>query len=86
MGVKKSTQNDFVYGELGRASLKNDILIMIINYWLNILESERIKYIKYAYILMLTGIENKPDRVNRASKLRDILSNLGFYEVCLTRG
>ena len=86
MGVKKSTQNDFVYGELGRASLKNDILIMIINYWLNILESEPIKYIKYAYNLMLTGIENKPDRVNWASKLRDILSNLGFYEVCLTRG
>ena len=30
---------------------KNDIFIMIINYRLKILESEPIKYIKYAYNL-----------------------------------
>ena len=28
---------------------KIDIFIMIINYWFKILESEPIKYIKYAY-------------------------------------
>ena len=86
LGVKKSTQNDFVYGELGRVSLKNDIFIMIINYWFKILESEPIKYIKYAYNLMRTSVENKPDCVNWASKLRDLLSNLGFYEVWLNQG
>ena len=86
LGVKKSTQNDFVYGELGRASLKNDIFIMIFNYWFKILESEPIKYIKYAYNLMLTSVENKPDCVNWASMLRDLLSNLGFYEVWLNQG
>ena len=53
----------------------------IINYWFKILESEPIKYIKYAYNLMRTSVENKPDCVNWASKLRDLMSNLGFYEV-----
>ena len=86
LGVKKSTQNDFVYGELGRVPLKNDIFYMIINYWFKILESEQIKYIKYAYQLMMTDIENKPDSVNWASKLRDMLSNLGFYGVWVNQG
>ena len=31
---------------------------MIINYWFRILESEQIKYIRYAYQLMMTDIEN----------------------------
>ena len=30
---------------------KNDIFIMIINYWFKTLESEPIKYINYAYKL-----------------------------------
>ena len=59
---------------------------MIFNYWFKILESEPIKYIKYAYNLMRTSVENKPDCVNWASMLRDLLSNLGFYEVWLNQG
>ena len=59
---------------------------MIINYWFKILESEHIKYVKYAYQLMMTDIENKPDCVNWASKVRDLLSNLGFYGVWLNQG
>ena len=86
LGVKKFTQNDFVYGELGRVPLKNDIFYMIISYWFKILESEHIKYIQYAYQLMMTDIENKPDSVNLASKLRDLLSNLGFYGVWVNQG
>ena len=40
LGVKKSTQNDFIHGELGRVSLQTSILYSVINYWFKILESE----------------------------------------------
>ena len=46
----------------------------------------KIKYIKYAYQLMMTDIENKPDCVNWASKVRGLLSNFGFYGVWLNQG
>ena len=59
---------------------------MIINYWFKILKSEQIKYIKYAYQLMMTDIENKTDSVNWASELRDMLYNLGFYGVWVNQG
>ena len=51
-----------------------------------ILESEHIKYIKYAYQLMMTDIENKPDCVNWALKLRDMLLNPRFYGVWVNQG
>ena len=86
LGVKKSTQNDFVYGELGRVTMQNGIFYSIISYWFKILESEQTKYINYAYKMMLADIENKPDCVNWASKLRDLLANLGFYGVWVNQG
>ena len=86
LGVKISTQNDFVYGELGRVTMQNGIFYSIICYWFKILESEQTKYINYAYKMMLADIENKPDCVNWASKLRDLLANLGFYGVWVNQG
>ena len=35
---------------------------------------------------MMTDIENKPDCVNWASKVRDLLPNSGFYGVWLNQG
>ena len=35
---------------------------------------------------MMVNIENKPYCVNWASKLSDLLSNLGFYGVWLNQG
>ena len=43
LGVKRVTQNDFVYGELGRVSLQVTIHLSIIKYWLKILECENVK-------------------------------------------
>ena len=36
--------------------------------------------------MMRADIENKPDSVNWASKLRDLLANLGFYGVWVIQG
>ena len=58
LGVKKSTPNGFVYGELGRVTMQNGIFYSILSYWFKILESEQTQYINYAYKMMLADIEN----------------------------
>ena len=58
----------------------------IISCWFKILESEQTKYSNYAYKMMLADIENIPDCVNWASKLRDLLAYLGFYGVWVNQG
>ena len=44
--VKKSTQNDFIYGELGRLPLQKVKQYDIVKYWIKILHSEDTKYIE----------------------------------------
>ena len=58
----------------------------IIAYWFKILEAQETKYIKFAYQLMLNDIENKPSCVNWASKVKFLLSSLGFNEVRINQG
>lgn len=86
LGVKKTTQNDFVYGEFGRIDYKTKRYLLIIKYWFKILNSHEIKYIKLVYKLMLSDIEVNPNVTNWASLVRDILVSLGFNEVWLQQG
>ena len=79
LGIKRTTQNDFVYGELGRVTLQVNIFQSIIKYWLKIVECENTKYLKFAYEFMLSDLERKPNTVYLASKVKDLLSSLGFY-------
>ena len=81
LGIKRSSQNDFVYGELGRAQLQNNVFFSVVNFWFEILEAEENKYIKLAYQLMMNDIENKPNCLNWASVVKQLLSTLGFHEV-----
>jgi len=37
LGIRTQTQNDFVYGELGRFPLQTNIIISIIRYWLKVI-------------------------------------------------
>ena len=77
---------NFVYGELGRVTLQVNIFQSIIKYWFKILECENTKYIKFAYELMLSDLCRKPNTVNWAFKVKDLLSSMGFYEVWLAQG
>ena len=86
LGVKRVTQNEFVYGELGRVSLQVTIHLSIIKYWLKILECENVKYIRYVYDFMLSELERKPNTVNWASNVKDLLSSMGYYEVWIAQG
>lgn len=81
LGVKQSTQNDFIYGELGRIDYQSRRYVSIIKYWLKVILSDENKYIKQIYNMMLSDIEAQPLKTNWASRTRDLLSRLGFMEV-----
>lgn len=86
LGVKKATQNDFVYGELGRTNFITKRYFMIVKYWFKILFSPENKYIKMIYNLMLLDLEQLPHKLNWASLVWHLLMSLGFYEVWLQQG
>ena len=81
LGIKKTTQNDFVYGELGRVSCRTQRLYNTIKYWAKILTSNDNKYVKRIYNLLKDDLELMPNKINWCSLLRDLLSSLGLYEV-----
>ena len=70
---------------MGKVPLQINIFHAIIKYWFKILESDSTKYIRYAYELMLSDLHRKPNTVNWAPKVKDLLSSLGFYGVWLTQ-
>ena len=76
--VKRSTQNDFVYGILGRYNLAS-----IIRYWLKVLISNENKYTKIIYNMLKADADIYPNKTSRATLVRDLLSSMGFYEVWL---
>ena len=83
LGVKKSTQNNFIYGELGRTDYQTKRHFFIIKYWLKIVNSAGRKFITYIYNSMLADIEENDRQINWALLVKRLLSNLGFYEVLL---
>ena len=83
LGVKKTTQNDFIYGELGRISFHCRHVFNIIKYWIKIISSKESKYISRIYKLLKNEFEVHQNIVNWCSQLKNILSSLGFYEAWL---
>ena len=65
LGVKKSTQNDFVYGELGRTPMIVMRHMRIIKYWLNIVMGNKSPYVAglYHFFMRQVDINNKPSWV-----------------------
>ena len=86
LGFKKSTQNEFVYGELGRTTLITKRYLVIVKYWFKILMSNDNKYINLIYRMILSDMESRPSTVNWASLVKHLLLSLGFYEVWLAQG
>ena len=84
--MKKTTQNDFVYGELGRTNYQTTRYLLIKKYWFKILLSDDRKYIKIIYKEMLNDCDMVPNTVNWVSLVRHLLLSLGFYEVWMQQG
>ena len=72
LGVKESTQNDFIYGEYGRPWLLHKRQYFIIKYRFKILNCSENKYIKYIYKMMLADFEEYPNKTNWAYLVKDL--------------
>lgn len=62
LGVKQTTQNDFINRELERLNYQSQRYINIINYlyWLKVIHCQDRIYIKSIYNMMLNDLEVKP--------------------------
>ena len=45
LGVKMQTQNNFVYGELGKVTSRNHGLVSVYRYWFKVIQRDDAKYI-----------------------------------------
>ena len=84
LGVKKTTQNDFIYGELGRTSFQVKRYYNIIKYWTKILISDDNKYINKIYNMLKREAEEN-QCVNWCVLLRDLLGSLGLNYVWISQ-
>ena len=78
LGVKQCSQNDFIYGELGRTSFQTKRYLMIIKYWLKIVLCPESRLIKIIYNMMLNDMESMPHKENWAKLVKQLLGCLGF--------
>ena len=86
LGVKTSTQNDFIYGEFGRTDYYSRRLYRIIKCWSKIIHADNRKNVKLIYNLMLYDITERPHVKNWVSLVKNLLSNLGFFHVWVAQG
>lgn len=84
--VKTSTQNDFVYGELGRTDFYTRRIYIAIKYWLKVIASDQRKYIQVVYKMMLNDLETNYRITNWAQLIKIALTNLGFAYVWIAQG
>ena len=85
LGVKQSTQNSFIYGELGRIPYQIQRYFSIIKYWFKVINKDENKYVNAIYKMMLRDLEINDRKINWAILVRNLLSNLGFFEVWLNQ-
>lgn len=73
LGVKQTTQNDFIYGELGRIDFQSQRYINIIKYWLKVVQSDNRKYAKLIYDMMLNDLEIRAQKQNWALSVKKLI-------------
>ena len=86
LGVNQSTQNSYIYGKLGRIPYQIQRYFSIIKYWFKVINKDENKYVNAIYKMMLRDLEINARKINWASLVRNLLSNLGFFAVWLNQG
>ena len=76
LGVKQTTCNVAVYGELGRYPLYINRYVIIIKYWLNLIHSDNI-LLKYVYRTAVSDCEN--GKKNWIFNIKQILHEYGLF-------
>ena len=85
LGVKTSTQNDFIYGELGRMPLAKLRVINIIKYWLKIVHGMKSLHVTVCYQLGLKNLTEKGS-AGWVKSVKELLLNCGFADVWYNQG
>ena len=80
LGVKGSTQNDFVYGILGRVPMVIKRQCQIVKYWTKIILGKKSLYVNSLYMSSLASID-KGNPNNWAYNLRNLLCKNGFGDI-----
>ena len=83
--VKTTTQNDFIYGELGRMPLSKLRMINIIKYWLKIVHGMKRLYVNVCYQLGLKNL-NEKGITGWTKSVKELLMNCGFADVWYNQG
>ena len=83
--VKQSTQNDFVYGELGRYPLHINGHERIVKYWLKIVCGEKSLFVNTLYQDLIVRIDQNT-KYDWAREVRSLLFQCGFGEVWYNQG
>ena len=86
LGVKRTTQNNFVYGDTGRSKLMTMRILCIIKYWLKLCSTDDSKYCKKMYNFIKSKSDENPRLNNWATNVQSILCKLGFRDVWLSQG
>ena len=81
LGVRGQTQNNFVYGELGRTCLKSRRAVNVIRYWLTIVQLDNTKFVKEIYSLMYRNLDNNPTHMPWASNVKSFCSQLVYMKL-----
>ena len=66
LGVKQSTQNNFVYGDLGRMSYQSCRYIKIVKYWLKVITKPENKLVNILYTQIKSDFEADDLTINLA--------------------
>ena len=83
LGVKRSTNNNMVYCELGRYPLQISRKIRITKYWLKLLNSNN-RILIAAYGFLYAQCQIRQNKKNWVSNVKDMLSQLGLYDIFVT--
>ena len=85
MCVKKSSQNAFVYGLLGRFPLELNRQCRIMSYWLKIVTGCKSLYVSQLYQASLSRLDNMASQ-NWAREIKQLLCSVGFGDVWYSQG
>ena len=62
------------------------LIVILLLYWLKVINKDENKYVNVIYEMMLRDIEINDWKTNWTLLVRDLLGNLGFFEVWLNQG
>ena len=85
LGVKKTTQNDFVYGELERVPMSIERYIRVLNYWLKIVTGEKSALVSAVYQEGLRTIDDSC-KYSWCRSVRTMLFQFGFGDAWYNQG